>query len=173
MSIVTNLQAHQLVLTKELTEINSDLVALQQMGLRYEVQCGISFRPALDHLIVLRAQKESLLSQVNAQLAQVQDSVASSTHLIHQMNSMGMAGLSSAISPAKPIAPMPSVTATVPPNLVQLRPHGASSAVHVTSADIVSPSLYGPQMVHIQAPSGLLVSTNSSILAHSPNRERT
>ncbi len=188
MSIISNLQAHQLVLTKELTEINHDLVALQQMGLRYGVQCGISFGPAVDHLVVLRAQKEVLLSQVQAQLALVQDSLASSTQLMHHMNTYGAAA---GVSPARGVVPavvaspsriaVPSaagpfaVTASLPPNAVQLRhPAGAqaASAVHVTNADLVSSSLYGPSTVHIQATNGLLVSTNSSILAHSPQRDR-
>jgi hypothetical protein len=175
MSIVANLQAHQLVLTKELTEINNDLVALQQMGFRYEAQCGISFRPAVDHLVVLRAQKEGLLSQVNAQLGLVQDSLASSTQLVNQMNSTSFVGAAAAASPQKLSYPSFSVTASLPPSAVQLRPvsgTAASSAVHVTSADIVSSTLYGPQVVHIQGPSGLLVSTNSTILAHSPQRDR-
>jgi hypothetical protein len=189
MSIVSNLQAHQLVLTKELTEINHDLVALQQMGFRYETQCGISFRPAVDHLVVLRAQKEGLLAQVNSQLALVQDSVASSTQLVNQMNLYGGGGGGGGgssvsvpaifTSPSKisfPSAAGPiAVTASLPPSAVQLRPlasAAASAAVHVTHADIVSSSLYGPSVVHIQGTNGLLVSTNSSILAHSPMRER-
>ena len=174
MSIVANLQAHQLVLTKELNEINNDLVALQQMGFRYEVQCGISFRPAVDHLVVLRAQKEQLLSQVNSQLAMVQDSVASSTQLVNQMNAMA-----SSFTSAVPKGLLPSqqyIASTPAPSTFQL-PHPArspvaSSAVHVTNADIVSSSLYGSEVVHIQGPSGLIVSTNSSILAHSPQRDR-
>ena len=171
MSVVANLQAHQLVLTKELNEINNDLIALQQMGYRYEAQCGISFRPAVDHLVVLRAQKEQLLSQVNAQLAMVHDSVASSTHLVNQMNALA-SGSSNNYDGST------HIPATLAPSAFQLRSpaakssSGVSSAVHVTSADIVSSSLYGPEVVHIQGPSGLVVSTNSTILAHSPQRDR-
>ena len=167
MSVVANLQAHQLVLTKELNEINNDLIALQQMGYRYEAQCGISFRPAVDHLVVLRAQKEQLLSQVNAQLAMVHDSVASSTHLVNQMNALASGNSNNYDGSSH-------IPQTLAPSAFQLRSPAAktSSAVHVTSADIVSSSLYGPEVVHIQGPSGLVVSMNSTILAHSPQRDR-
>lgn len=157
MSIVANLQAHQLVLSRELQEINNDIVALQQMGSRYELQCGISFHPAIDHLVVLRAAKERSLGQVNAQLAMVQESVASSSSLVSQLNAAANREASAAYD-----EPVPAVRHRVP----------TTTGVHVTTANIVSSSLYGPEVVHIQGPGGLLVSTNSSILANSPQRDR-
>lgn len=165
MSVVASLQAHQLVLTRELTEINNDIVALQQMGCRYEVQCGISFHPAVDHLVILRAEKERLLGQVNAQLVHVQQSVASSSQLVDQLNAF-QGGTTQHYQHTLQSFPLPASAVR------SVAPIVTPSRANVSNADIVSQSLYGPQVIHIQGPGGFTVSTNSTILANSPNRDR-
>lgn len=153
--IVATLQGHELVLQSELNEINNDIVLLQQMNNRYSVQCGISsFQLALSHLVNLRAEKERLLVQVTSQLRVMQDHVASSTALVSQL-SLGGVPVSNSVVLATPI--------------VAPRVGGASSIVAVGDTPYVLPA-GGPGVVHVHTPSGLVVTTNSSILANSPQR---
>ena len=169
-NILANLQGHQCVLQRELEEINSDLVQLQQMASRYTVQNGISFSPAIEQLTGLRIEKESLLAQVGTQLASMQATMSTSNQLV------------SALQHQPVVAPSLIIPATASPSrgtrwnnsAVPMGVASPSIANSMTRSQLDA-SLAGgvPNgVVHLSAPGGLMVTTNSTILSNSPARQR-
>lgn len=162
-NILANLQGHQIVLQRELEEINSDLVQLQQMGARYTLQNGISFSPAVEQLMILRAEKETLLQQVTLQLTSMQSTIASSSQLVTQLQHQPFVA---------PPPPPPATVATTSPSRTT-RWGGSRSAFASVDAPLSAFAGGVPNgMVHLTAPGGLMVTTNSTILSNSPARQR-
>lgn len=186
-SIISNLQGHQAVLLRELEEIHADLGALHALALRY-ARDGVSVEAAMDQLHLLRSEKEQLLARVGSQIESIQASIASSTQLVHQLSlptpapTLASAGLLA--SPARPTSAGLNGSALGSVSAVG-RPSAQSSAYlngqsrtgvrqqhssHPTVTASAAPST--PGLVTFNCVNGLVVTTNSSILANSPQRSR-
>jgi hypothetical protein len=83
-NILQTLQAHQLVLQRELVEISADLEELQTMSSRY-FQSQISFQHALEQLSRLRNDKEIQLGQVTKQIENMEASLQASALLVNEL----------------------------------------------------------------------------------------
>ena len=200
-TIIANLQGHQVVLTREIEEVSSDLTILQQMGSRYQSQTSVSLDTALHHLLLLKAEKEQLLFQVHAQLSSMQSAFTTSSKLVTELSSGGAGTpqllqkqhpILSSVHPAhhpttnglgtgnyhnsanypvsSPQRPFHTTTTAAVP--LQYR-SGVERGGFGNYSHIVHPILQAsPDVVHLTGPGGLLVTTNSTILTHSPSRNR-
>lgn len=160
--IITRLQGNEAVLSSEITTITADINVMEQMRARYAIQCGIpSFEPALTQLYQLRSSKESLLAQVRSQLFSMRQHVESSSLLVQRLTVAGQ--------PSTLYIPAPQSTG-FETTIVPVTHVSPSRTVYVASPSSL-PAVQ-PGVVHLQANNGLVVTTNSSILANSPLRVR-
>jgi hypothetical protein len=166
--LVSNLQGHELVLQSEINEIQADLQVLSRMHGRYSSQCGISFAPAMDHLTGLMREKERQLTQVTAQLRSIQDQVATSSALISQLSFSphlhGQSTLSMSSPTRQPLTghEVSRAVAGAPQTLLE---SATSAPANVSQSP-------GGESFQWLAPNGMIVTTNSAILGHSPQRQR-
>ena len=174
-NVIGTLQGHQLVLSRELEEITADLVVLQGMSSRY-LQSDITFTQGLDSLTRLRNEKEQQLSNVIRQIQSMEQSLQQSNALVNDLQRMGNVTQQSAVPLGRGLgaanATQSQSTATyqyVTPANTDRAPTGPPPARPHYSTMLPGTSTQAP-MVTLAAPSGLLVSTNSSILTHSPHR---
>jgi hypothetical protein len=176
-NIITTLQGNELVLSSEITAISSDIAVLDMMRARYSIQCGIpSLDVALSHLLQLRSTKEGLLAQVTSQLRSMEVHVASSAALVNRLAVGAVPSAPSVLSYAgEPLVyyadrTLSPVRGSAPPVLLQAGSPYRST--YVTSAvPTIIPAPHNG-VVQLHTAGGLVVTTNSSILANSPGRLR-
>ncbi|CUI14616.1 Hypothetical protein, putative [Bodo saltans] len=171
-NIIANLQGNELVLSSEITAISADIAVLEVMRARYSIQCGIpSLDLALAHLLQLRSTKEVLLAQVTSQLRSMEVHVASSAALVNRL-SVGVvpSALSYVADPHFYYSDRTLSPVAAPSLILSGSPYRSTYVTSAIPTVIPAPNPSG--VVQLHTAGGLVVTTNSSILANSPGRIR-
>ena len=189
--VIRTLQGHEAVLQAELEEINQDIHILGQLNNRYHAN-GVPFDSNLHHLEALRQEKTVILHELSHQIAKLHNSVQQSIQLASAVAASNQ-HVSSYSAPAQSVVyahgppqysvhgspyhghhqgPVNSFAHSHISHHSSYCPHGhhinALRNASTSACQHVLPSPGG--VIQLNGPGGMAVTTNSSILVHSPRR---